>query len=107
MGLLFDPARSMPMPSESTKWIRSIRFLTASCENQQGLRQIFPEMVFVAGEWSPKPLFLRGIYFTSSMREGQALDAELAELLGVPVDSLGENRIWDKDRRASSCAICS
>ncbi len=56
------------------------------------------EMVFVAGEWSPKPLFLRGIYFTSSMTEGSALDAELAEVLGVPVDSLPEGRVWRRDR---------
>jgi hypothetical protein len=56
------------------------------------------EMIFVAGEWSPKPLFLRGIYFTSSMTEGSALDAELAEVLGVPVDSLPEGRVWRRDR---------
>ena len=56
------------------------------------------EMIFVAGEWSPKPLFLRGIYFTSSMTEGAALDAELAEVLGVPVDSLPGGAICRKDR---------
>ena len=55
-------------------------------------------MIFVAGEWSPKPLFLRGIYFTSSMTEGSALDAELADVLGVPVDSLPEGRVWRRDR---------
>jgi type VI protein secretion system component VasK len=27
---------------------------------------------------------LRGIYFTSSMREGSALDADLADALGCP-----------------------
>ena len=43
------------------------------------------ETIFVAGEWSAKPLFLRGIYFTSSMREGSALDEELAQAIGVPV----------------------
>ena len=56
------------------------------------------EMVFVAGEWSPKPLFLRGIYFTSSMREGSALDAELAEALKVPIESLPEGKVWERDR---------
>lgn len=56
------------------------------------------EMIFVAGEWSAKPLFLRGIYFTSSMREGSALDAELAEALGVSVESLPEGRVWERDR---------
>lgn len=56
------------------------------------------EMVFVAGEWSQKPLFLRGIYFTSSMREGDALDADLADVLGVQVDALREGKLWERDR---------
>src|SRR5262249_43815859 len=56
------------------------------------------EMIFVAGEWSQKPLFLRGIYFTSAMREGAALDAELAQALGVPVESLPEARVWQRER---------
>jgi len=52
----------------------------------------------VAGEWSPKPLFLRGIYFTSSMREGQALDVGLAQALGIDVDSIPGGKEWDKDK---------
>ncbi|MBX3322763.1 MAG: hypothetical protein KF757_07205 [Phycisphaeraceae bacterium] len=56
------------------------------------------EMVFVAGEWSQKPLFLRGIYFTSSMREGDALDADLADVLGVQVDALKEGKLWERER---------
>ena len=39
------------------------------------------ETIFVQGEWSRNPLFLRGIYFTSSMQEGEALDKELASAL--------------------------
>ena len=58
----------------------------------------YMEMIFVQGEWSPKPLFVRGIYFTSSMRQGSALDKELADALGVPVDSLPEGRVWDQER---------
>jgi GTP-binding protein EngB required for normal cell division len=56
------------------------------------------EMIFVAGEWSPKPLFLRGIYFTSSMREGQALDMALAATLGVEVETLPGASASEKDR---------
>ena len=40
------------------------------------------ETIFVAGEWSAKPVFLRGIYFTSSMREGKALDEAIAYATG-------------------------
>ena len=56
------------------------------------------ETIFLAGEWSAKPLFLRGIYFTSSMREGSALDEELANVMGVPVDQLGEGKVWERER---------
>src|SRR4029077_7179232 len=56
------------------------------------------ETIFIAGEWSAKPLFLRGIYFSSSMREGAALDAELAEAIGVGVDELPEGKVWERER---------
>jgi len=55
-------------------------------------------IIFAASEWSAKPLFLRGVYFTSSMREGAALDGELADALGVPMESLPEGRVWERDR---------
>ena len=60
--------------------------------------RLYLEKVFVAGPWSPKPLFLRGIYFASSMREGSALDQELAQALGLPPDQLGESRSWERER---------
>lgn len=56
------------------------------------------ETIFVAGEWATKPLFLRGIYFTSSMREGAALDEDLAEALGMSVEALPEGRVWDREK---------
>ncbi len=56
------------------------------------------ETIFAGGEWSPKPLFLRGIYFTSSMREGEALDQDLARALGLTLDSLPGGKVWDKER---------
>src|SRR4029077_9369412 len=56
------------------------------------------ETIFIAGEWSAKPLFLRGIYFSSSMREGAALDAELAEAIGVAADELPEGKVWERER---------
>jgi hypothetical protein len=56
------------------------------------------ETIFVAGEWSAKPVFLRGIYFTSSMREGKALDEAIALATGLTLDQLPEERSWEKNR---------
>ena len=58
------------------------------------------ETIFVAGEWSAKPVFLRGIYFTSSMREGKALDEAIALATGLPLDQLPEDRAWGEKNRA-------
>ncbi|MFT3784274.1 MAG: type VI secretion protein IcmF/TssM N-terminal domain-containing protein [Nibricoccus sp.] len=56
------------------------------------------DVVFVSGEWTQKPLFLRGIYFTSALIEGKALDVELASALGIPVDHLPDQKSWDRNR---------
>ncbi|MBN1508277.1 MAG: hypothetical protein JW955_15625 [Sedimentisphaerales bacterium] len=57
------------------------------------------DLIFCVGsQWSCKPLFFRGIYFTSSMQEGAALDEDLAAALGVPVESLPTGPVWRRDR---------
>ena len=53
--------------------------------------------IFVKSEWSTRPLFLRGIYFTSSLREGSELDQELAQAIGVSVDELPSGRVWERE----------
>ena len=53
--------------------------------------------IFVKSEWSVRPLFLRGIYFTSSLREGSELDQELAQAIGVSVDDLPSGRVWERE----------
>lgn len=56
------------------------------------------EMIFVSGEWSRSRLFLRRHLFHAVPCEGAALDQELAETFGVPVESLPEGRVWERDR---------
>jgi len=56
------------------------------------------ETIFQQGSWSLPPLFLRGIYFSSALREGGALDADLASALGVPVESVGDFKVWERER---------
>lgn len=70
----------------------------------ESLKSILPnlrkylETIFVGNQWGVKPLFLRGIYFTSSMQEGEALDAELAKALGINIDDLPEGCAWERDK---------
>ena len=94
------------MVSESEEpGIEKIRTTDTLYAFPQSLSKIAPrmgrylELIFSVGsQWSGKPLFFRGIYFTSSMREGSALDEDLAESLGVSVDTLPDGRVWERDR---------
>src|SRR5436190_44276 len=97
LGLLRDP---VPENSEGrrTDEVDSLYALPHSLELLSSRLRRYLETIFVAGEWSAKPLFLRGIYFSSSMREGAALDAELAEAIGVGVDELPEGKVWERER---------
>jgi len=96
--LLLDPVNTEDAQGRRIDQVDALYALPDSITKIAPRLRRYLEMVFVAGEWSPKPLFLRGIYFTSSMTEGSALDAELAEVLGVPLDSLPEGRVWRRDR---------
>ena len=95
-GLLLDP-----IPRQSERRVDEIDRLYAL---PHSIHLIAPNLqqylltIFTEGEWTAKPLFLRGIYFTSSMREGSALDQELAEALQIDVDQLPEGRGWERER---------
>ena len=56
------------------------------------------DIVFSGGEWSEMPPFFRGVYFTSSKREGSALDKQLAQALGRSPDQLPEGGIWEREK---------
>lgn len=44
--------------------------------------------IFTSDEWSNKPPFLRGIYFTSALQQGTVLDEALAAAMGVTFDKM-------------------
>ena len=96
MGLLRDPVpETAPRRADE---VDSLYALPHSLSLLAPRLRRYLETIFVAGEWSAKPLFLRGIFFTSSMREGAALDEELASAIGVQVDELPEGKIWERER---------
>jgi len=98
LGLLLDPVNTEDASARRTDQVDALYAFPKTMMGIAPRLRRYLEMIFVAGEWSAKPLFLRGIYFTSSMREGSALDAELADVLGVPVESLPEGKVWERDR---------
>ncbi|MCH7601709.1 MAG: hypothetical protein IIB54_02970 [Planctomycetes bacterium] len=98
LGLLLDPVSKEGAMSRRTDEVDAMFAFPESITGVVPRLRRYLELIFVSGEWSSKPLFLRGIYFVSAMREGSALDADLAEVLGVPVEQLPEGRIWERDR---------
>lgn len=90
--LLREPDHSAA--GDGARWIDKIdsvyTFPRALEEIIPRLRR-FLELIFVAGEWAQKPLFLRGIYITSSLQEGAVLDQELAKALDIKVQDLPED----------------
>jgi GTP-binding protein EngB required for normal cell division len=98
MGLLQNPIHTSDPSARRTDQVDEMFELPDNLMRIAPRLRRYLEMIFVAGEWSPKPLFLRGIYFTSSMREGQALDVSLAEALGIDVESIPGGKEWDKDK---------
>ena len=97
-SLLQDPIhRDGPNHRRLDEVDRLYDFPTSLEEISAPLRQ-YLEVIFAEGPLSPKPLFLRGIYFTSSIQEGGILDKVLAEALGVPLHSLNDVRISNRER---------
>lgn len=96
--LLLDPIHTDDQRGRRTDQVDALFAFPESMHKLGPRLRQYLSTIFVQGEWSAKPLFLRGIYFTSSMREGSALDADLAEALGLPVGQLPEGKVWERDR---------
>jgi IcmF-related N-terminal domain len=96
LGLLADPVATEAGGRRTNEVDRLYEFPHSVQALAPRLRH-YLETIFIAGEWISRPLFLRGIYFTSSMREGSALDEELAQAIGLPVDQLPSGRAWERE----------
>jgi len=87
-ALTIDPVNSEDPQARRADQVDALFALPDSIAKLSSRLRHYLELIFVQGEWSPKPLFLRGIYFTSSMRQGAALDEEVASMLNIPVGQL-------------------
>ncbi len=98
LGIMIDPVHTEDPGGHRVDQVDALYALPQSLARIAPRLRHYLDHVFAGGEWTGKPLFMRGIYFTSSMREGHALDEELAEALSVPVQSIQEAREWDRER---------
>ena len=60
--------------------------------------QRYLEIIFQTGTWATLPPFFRGVYFTSAMNEGAALDEQLASALGMSIETLPGGGIFNRDK---------
>lgn len=98
LGLLIDPVSKEGAMARRADEVDALYAFPDSLLSIAPRMRRYLELIFTGGEWSTKPLFLRGMYFVSSMREGSAMDAGLAEALGMSVDQLPEGKVWERDR---------
>ncbi|HAV64547.1 MAG TPA: hypothetical protein DCY13_19535 [Verrucomicrobiales bacterium] len=97
LALLRDPAPDQKDGRRADE-VDTLFALPHSLANLAPRLRRYLETIFAQGSWSLPPLFLRGIYFSSALREGAALDADLAQALGVPVDSFSDFKVWERER---------
>ncbi len=97
MGLLLDPVHTDSPDAPRLDQVDDLFAFPDSLQRIGPRLKRYLELIFTTNTWSGMPLFLRGIYFTSSLQEGKALDADLAEALGISVESL-QTPIWEKSR---------
>lgn len=57
-------------------------------ESMTGKLTRYLRHIFTTDEWSAKPPFLRGLYFTSALQQGMVLDEALAAAMGVPLEKM-------------------
>ncbi len=97
LGMLKDP-----VPAEAGKRradeVDSLFALSASIGALAPRLRKYLETIFGTSAQAAKPLFLRGIYFTSALTEGKELDTELAAALGLNEDQLPASKAWERER---------
>lgn len=62
--------------------------------------KLYLDVIFQTGTWAKKPPFFRGLFFTTALREGAQLDADLAKTLGLPLQQLPPGGIFAREKSA-------
>jgi hypothetical protein len=89
-GLLRDPQASKGPRARRADEVDALYAVPKSLSLIAPRLRRYLETIFVAGEFSAKPVFLRGIYFTSAMQTGTDLDEAVWAALGRPPELMTE-----------------
>lgn len=82
LGLLLDPINTTDPSASRLDQVDSLYdFPTALKAIEPRLRR-YLELILPANSWSTKSPFFRGVYFTSSVQEGEAIDTAYRNLVG-------------------------
>ena len=95
-GLLRDPLPTGGPRARRTDEVDALYALPKSLSLIAPRLRRYLEMIFVAGEFSAKPVFLRGIYFTSAMQIGGDLDEAVWAALRRPDEVAGLPRTFEQ-----------
>ena len=99
MAMLLDPrSRTDPIEGRRLDEVDTLYDFPDQFAKLGERLRLYLESAFAAGAWSSKPLFVRGIYFTSSMEEGKEVDRLLADALGKNVDELAAGETFARKR---------
>jgi len=96
--LLHDPTPQRDLSDSRLDEVDALFKLPDGFSLLASMVKVYLQTIFVPSEWAAKPAFFRGIYFTSSLQEGAALDVELAKALGRPLKELPKDGIWKRER---------
>ncbi len=97
LALLADPIARQPGIRRVDE-VDSLFTFPETIRSLQPRLQRYMEILFQTGVWSNLPPFFRGVYFTSAMNEGAALDEQLASALGMSIETLPGGGIFNRDK---------
>jgi len=99
LSLLLDPVHSEDPNGRRLDQVDELYNFPRSFMRVAPNLRLYLEAIFTRNRYSSEPLFLRGIYFTSSLEEGGELDADLARMRSRTVEEQqAEDASWHKER---------
>ncbi len=82
LGLLLDPINTADPNASRLDQVDSLFNFPSSMKALEPRLKRYMELILPSNAWATKAPFFRGIYFTSSVQEGEAIDTAYREMVG-------------------------